>query len=65
MTDGLIARIGRWCFRRRWTVLAIWLAAAVLGVLAAGPVFAALGGDDSSDAMESFQAQDVLSGQRR
>lgn len=60
MNDGLIARIGRWCFRRRWTVLAIWLAAVVLGVLAAGPVFSSLSGDNSSDSMEAFQAQDVL-----
>jgi putative drug exporter of the RND superfamily len=60
MADGFIARIGRWCFRRKWTVLAIWLVGTVLGGLAAGPVFNSLTGSDGPKSMESVQALDVL-----
>jgi putative drug exporter of the RND superfamily len=60
MADGLIARIGRWCFRRKWWVLAIWLVGTVAGGLAAGPVFNSLTGSDGPKSMESVQAQDVL-----
>ncbi len=60
MADGLIARIGRWCFRRKWWVLAIWLVGTVAGGLAAGPVFNSLSGSGGPKSMESVQAQDVL-----
>ncbi|MEV0718352.1 hypothetical protein [Asanoa sp. NPDC050611] len=43
--DPFLGRLGRWCFRRRWAVLALWLVAVVAGGFAAGPVFAGL--DDS------------------
>ena len=60
MADGLIARIGRWCFRRKWWVLAIWLVGTVAGGLAAGPVFNSLSDSDGPKSMESVQAQEVL-----
>ncbi|WP_433047755.1 MMPL family transporter [Dactylosporangium sp. CS-033363] len=63
MAHGLIARIGQWCFRHRWGVLGLWLAAVVLGVLAAGPVFNALAGDNSPKDLESFRGQHVLATQ--
>jgi RND superfamily putative drug exporter len=56
----MIARVGRWCFRRQWWVIAIWLAAVVAGGLAAGPVFSGLGGDDGPKSLESVQAGNVL-----
>ncbi|OLB77981.1 MAG: hypothetical protein AUI14_14650 [Actinobacteria bacterium 13_2_20CM_2_71_6] len=62
MADGVIARVGRWCFRRRWWVLAIWLVAVAGGVLAAGPVFNGLSGGGGPTSMESIQANQVLSG---
>src|SRR5258705_13833272 len=60
MADGLIARIGRWCFRRRWWVLAIWLVGTVVGGLAAGPVFNSLTESNGPKSMESVQALDAL-----
>jgi RND superfamily putative drug exporter len=60
MADGLIARVGRWCFRRRWGVLAIWLVGTVIGGLAAGPVFNSLANNNGPKSMESVQALDVL-----
>ena len=43
MAEGVIARLGRWCFRRRWWVLVCWLLAVGAGALASGPVFNSLG----------------------
>ncbi|MFI5907952.1 MMPL family transporter [Dactylosporangium sp. NPDC051541] len=63
MGHGFIARVGQWCFRHRWGVLGIWLAAVVLGVLAAGPVFDALAANNSPKNMESFRGQNVLATQ--
>ncbi|MDX3853084.1 MMPL family transporter [Streptomyces sp. AK02-01A] len=60
MAEGLIARMGHWCFRRRWQVLLIWAAAVAVGVLSAGPVFSAIAGGGGSSSMESVQAGAVL-----
>jgi RND superfamily putative drug exporter len=60
MSEGLLARLGRWCFRWRWLVLAAWLAAAVGGVLAAGPVFAGMEQGGAPEDVESIEAYDVL-----
>jgi RND superfamily putative drug exporter len=60
MAEGLIARVGQWCFRRRWWVVTIWLAAIVAGGLAAGPVFSGLTDSDGPKSLESVQAGDVL-----
>src|SRR5947207_1164253 len=61
MADGFIARIGRWCFRRRWWVLAIWLVAIAGGVLSAGPVFHGLTSGGGPSSLESVQGNQVLS----
>lgn len=53
---GVIAGVGRWCFRRRWWVLLAWLVAVVGGALAAGPVFSGLATDSNPDNLESVQA---------
>ncbi len=58
---GLTARVGGWSFRHPWYAIAIWLVVVVAGVLAAGRVFAGLGGGDGPKSMESVQAQEVLS----
>ena len=57
----MLARVGRWCFRRRWWVLAGWLAAVTAGVFAAGPVFSGLANDDRIDDIEAAQAYDQIS----
>ncbi|TML23426.1 MAG: hypothetical protein E6G35_14175 [Actinobacteria bacterium] len=67
MAEGLIARVGRWCFRRRWWVLALWLLAVTAGGLSAGPVFNGLTSGGGPSSLESVQANTVLldnSGQR-
>ncbi|OLE24373.1 MAG: hypothetical protein AUG44_19425 [Actinobacteria bacterium 13_1_20CM_3_71_11] len=63
----MIARVGRWCFRRRWWVLALWLLAVTAGGLSAGPVFNGLTSGGGPSSLESVQANTVLldnSGQR-
>jgi RND superfamily putative drug exporter len=55
MKHTLTARIGRWSFRHRWSVAAIWLIAVVAGALAAGPVFAGLKDDNGPASLESVQ----------
>ncbi len=62
MAEGMVARVGQWCFRRRWWVVAIWVLAVVGGVFAAGPVFRGLTGGGGPSSMESIQANQVLSG---
>jgi RND superfamily putative drug exporter len=53
---GAIAGVGRWCFRRRWWVLAAWFVAVVAGALAAGPVFSGLETDNNPRGLEAVQA---------
>jgi RND superfamily putative drug exporter len=60
MTESVIARCGRWCFHRRWWVLAAWLVAVVTGAMAAGPVVDSLADNNSPRGIESVQASDVL-----
>jgi putative drug exporter of the RND superfamily len=54
----VLARVGRWCFRRRWWVLAAWLVAVTAGVFAAGPVFAGLENDSRPNNIEAARAYD-------
>ena len=57
----MLGRLGRWCFRRRWWVLAIWLVAVAGGVLSAGPVFHGLTSGGGPSSLESVHANQVLS----
>jgi len=61
----VLATVGRWCFRRRWWVLAGWLAAVTAGVFAAGPVFAGLENEEQLDGIEAMQAWDQLGAANR
>jgi hypothetical protein len=56
----VFARIGRFCVRRRWFVLAAWVLVVLGGGAAAGPVFAALDAGRPSDRLESVQGFDRL-----
>jgi RND superfamily putative drug exporter len=60
MSEGKLARLGRWCFRRRWWVLSAWVIAVVAGVLASGPVFAGMEQGGAPENVESIEAYDVL-----
>jgi RND superfamily putative drug exporter len=51
VVDGWVAGIGRWCFHRRWWVLAAWLTATIAGVVAAGPVDDSLTGRAGADSL--------------
>lgn len=53
--------LGRWCFRRRWVVLGLWIVAFAGMILAGGPVGGAkysnsftLPGNESTQALEMF-----------
>src|SRR6266542_4603012 len=60
MAEGVIARVGRWCFRRRWWVLGAWVVAVAAGVLASGPMFSSLADGNNPKRVESTQAYDVV-----
>ena len=57
----MIGRVGRWCFRHGWWVLAAWLVAVVAGVLATGPLFSRLSDSRPPSNVESITATDVIS----
>jgi RND superfamily putative drug exporter len=56
---GLIARMGRWCFRHWAWVLLAWVAAVAAGVFATGPVFDRLAADNIPQDVESIRAYDT------
>ena len=56
----MFARIGRFCVRRRWFVLAAWVLVVLGGGAAAGPVFGVLEPGRASDRLESVQGFDLL-----
>ncbi len=60
MAEGRMAGLGRWCFRRRWWVLAAWLVAAVAGGFASGPVMGGLADNNRPTRIESVKANDAL-----
>ena len=62
MTQTFVARIGRWCFRHKWTVLAGWLVAVAIGVVCAGPVFSSLTNDRGPSSLESVAGSNQLNG---
>ena len=55
----MFARVGRFCYRHRFTVLIVWLAVFAGGMVASGPVFSALS-QDHDIKVESLNAYDVL-----
>ncbi|UWZ59791.1 MMPL family transporter [Dactylosporangium aurantiacum] len=57
-----MARLGTWCFRRRWWVVGVWLVVVAGGVLAAGPLLNAISEDSSvRKKVESIEAYDLIS----
>src|SRR5437667_2005473 len=60
MAEGLLARVGRWCFRRRWWVVLAWAVAVSAGVVASGSVFNTLADNNNPKHVESVDAYDVL-----
>jgi len=58
---GVIARLGGYCFRHRWWIVAAWLAAATGGIFMSGPVLGALAETTDVRQIESIQAYDVMS----
>lgn len=62
MAQGMMARLGGWCFRHRWWVLGVWLIAVIGGVLAAGPLLNAISETSSvRKKVESIEAYDLIS----
>ncbi|MFC7481291.1 MMPL family transporter [Luedemannella flava] len=60
MPDSRLGRMGAWCFRRRWWVLAAWAAAVAAGVASLGPVFSRLDNNHVPEFVESVHAYSVL-----
>jgi RND superfamily putative drug exporter len=60
MAAGLLATVGRWCFRRRWQVLAMWVVLAAVGGLASARVSDSLTDSGIPHHVESMRAHDVL-----
>ncbi|GAA3215731.1 MMPL family transporter [Dactylosporangium siamense] len=62
MAEGFMARLGGWCFRRRWWVLGVWLVVVAGGVMAAGPLLDAISeGNSVRKKVESIEAYDLIS----
>ncbi|MFI5910872.1 MMPL family transporter [Dactylosporangium sp. NPDC051541] len=60
MALGVVARIGRFCFRHRWTVIGVWLVVVVLGGLTFGPVFSAIADPGTPKHVETFEGMDAI-----
>src|SRR5678809_1202568 len=56
-----LGRVGAWCFRHGWWVLAIWVVAVAAGVVATGPLFSRLADSGIPRDVESVAAMDVIS----
>jgi RND superfamily putative drug exporter len=56
----MTSRIGKFCFRYRWWVLATWFVLFIAGILAAGLVLDSLGAVEQRYAPESVRAGQVL-----
>src|SRR4051794_1681262 len=57
---GPVAAVGRFSYRHRWTVLAVWLVVAVGGFMASGKVFDGLSSNQGAGSLESIQGYHVL-----
>ncbi|WP_433047633.1 MMPL family transporter [Dactylosporangium sp. CS-033363] len=60
MALGVVARIGRFCFRHRWSVIGLWLVVVVLGGLSFGPVFSAIADPSNPKHVESIGGMDAI-----
>ncbi|MER7004300.1 MMPL family transporter [Dactylosporangium sp. NPDC000555] len=60
MALGVVARIGRFCFRHRWPVIGLWLAVVVLGGLSVGPVFGAIADASNPEHVEAIDGLDAV-----
>src|SRR5687768_9723822 len=60
MAKGVLAAVGRFCFRFRWLVLAVWILLAVGGGLMAPKVFETLADNSNPSRVESVEAYDVI-----
>ncbi|WP_426505321.1 MMPL family transporter [Dactylosporangium sp. McL0621] len=60
MALGVVARIGRFCFRHRWSVIGVWLVVVVLGGLAFGPVFRAIADPTNPKHVEAIDGLDAV-----
>ncbi|MEU5941849.1 MMPL family transporter [Micromonospora sp. NPDC047548] len=56
----MLTRLGRLCHRHRWPVLVLWLAAMVVGGLAAGPVFDGMSNSNQLNGTETGAAREAL-----
>jgi RND superfamily putative drug exporter len=56
----VVARIGRFCFRHRWSVIGVWLVVLVLGGLAFGPVFGAIADASNPKHVEAIDGLDAI-----
>jgi putative drug exporter of the RND superfamily len=61
MPRSVVGRVGRWCFRRWWWVLAAWALAIVAGLASTGPLFSKLSDGGAPKSVESVAVNDVLS----
>ena len=57
---SVVGRVGRWCARHAWWVLAAWVVAVAAGVLATGPLFHRLADGGVPRDVESVAAYDVI-----
>jgi RND superfamily putative drug exporter len=58
--QSVVGRIGRWCARHAWWVLAAWVAIVAAGVIATGPLFDRLVDGGVPRDVESIAAYDVI-----
>jgi putative drug exporter of the RND superfamily len=57
---SVVGRVGRWCFRRWWWVLAAWALAIAAGLISIGPLFSNLSDGGPPSRVESVAVNSVL-----
>jgi len=56
----MISRLGNFCFRRRWWVLAAWVLVMIAGSFAIGPVLDGMGDTNNMKGTEASHARDAM-----
>ncbi|GAA2337498.1 MMPL family transporter [Dactylosporangium salmoneum] len=56
----MVANLGRFCFRHRWTVVGIWVVVVALGALTFGPVFGAIADASNPKHVEAIDGLDAV-----